>query len=101
MPDMPLLKTSTLALALLVALSGCKRTSDAESAPASAAIAAPAAPPTTAANTPAFDISELGPAASACQNLDEFVNGAWAKANPIPADHTSWGIDELLTEKAC
>ncbi len=100
MPDMPLLKTSTLALALLVALPGCKRASDAESAPASAATAAPAAPPATAADTPAFDISELGPAASACQNLDEFVNGAWAKANPIPADHTSWGIDELLTEKS-
>ncbi|CAE6796966.1 Neutral endopeptidase [Xanthomonas arboricola pv. corylina] len=100
MPDMPLLKTSTLALALLVALPGCKRASDADGAPASAATSAPAAPPATTASKPAFDISELGPAASACQNLDDFVNGAWAKANPIPADRTSWGMFDELTEKS-
>lgn len=97
---MPLLKTSTLALALLVALPGCKRASDADGAPASAATSAPAAPPATTASKPAFDISELGPAASACQNLDDFVNGAWAKANPIPADRTSWGMFDELTERA-
>ncbi|KQQ74674.1 peptidase [Xanthomonas sp. Leaf131] len=93
------IKISTLALALVVALAGCKRDADGSNAPASAAAPTPAAA-TAAAAKPAFDISELGPADSACQNLDEFVNGSWATANPIPPDHTSWGVDEILSEKS-
>ncbi|WP_115554149.1 M13 family metallopeptidase [Xanthomonas arboricola] len=96
---MPLFKTSTLAVALLVALAGCKRNAEDIGTPANTAPQTSAAAPATPA-TPAFDISELGPAASACQNLDEFVNGSWASTNPIPPDHTSWGVDEILSEKS-
>ncbi|WP_311238334.1 MULTISPECIES: M13 family metallopeptidase [unclassified Xanthomonas] len=96
---MPLLKTSTLAVALLVALAGCKHNAEDIGTPANTAPQTSATAPATPA-TPAFDISELGPAASACQNLDEFVNGSWASTNPIPPDHTSWGVDEILSEKS-
>lgn len=95
---MSLFKTSTLALALVVALTGCKRSSD-SSTPATTAAQTPAAAPAAQAK-PAFDSSELGLAGGACENLDEFVNGSWAKDNPIPPDRTSWGVDEILSEKS-
>ncbi|MGA9334351.1 MAG: M13 family metallopeptidase [Rudaea sp.] len=53
---------------------------------------------------PATDVS-LNPAqfdthASPCQNLFDFVNANWIKANPIPADRSSWGTFSLLAENA-
>ncbi|WP_115554150.1 M13 family metallopeptidase [Xanthomonas arboricola] len=93
------IKTSTLALALVVALAGCKRESDDSNKPAQPT--APTRASATAATTkPSFDINELDTATSACQNLDTFVNAKWAKANPIPADRTSWGMFDTLTEKS-
>lgn len=84
------IKTSTLAVALVVALAGCKREADDSSTPAQTA--APTRASATAAATSksksksSFDINELDTATSACQNLDTFVNAKWAKANPIPPD---------------
>ncbi|MCC4607301.1 M13 family metallopeptidase [Xanthomonas campestris] len=94
---MSAIKTSTLALALLVALTGCKRASDDSSVPTQATQA-----PTAAAtpSRPAFDIEELDTASSACTNLDTFVNARWAKTNPIPPDQTSWGVFDELLEKS-
>ncbi|MBB3826101.1 M13 family metallopeptidase [Xanthomonas arboricola] len=91
---MSAIKTSTLALALLVALTGCKRASDDSSVPTQA--------PTAAAtpSKPAFDIEELDTASSACTNLDTFVNSKWDKANPIPPDQTSWGVFDELVERS-
>ncbi|MCF5946447.1 peptidase, partial [Xanthomonas perforans] len=90
-------KTSTLALALLVALAGCQREAQTSSRPEKTATSAPAA---TADAKPAFDIGELDAATNACQNLDDFVNGRWKKANPIPADRTSWGVSDVLVENS-
>ncbi|MBD4861992.1 peptidase [Xanthomonas citri pv. citri] len=91
-------KTSTLALALLVALTGCQREAQTSSTPEKNATSAPAATP--AAAKPAFDIGELDATTSACQNLDDFVNGRWKKANPIPADRTSWSVTDVLVENS-
>ncbi|KFA17921.1 peptidase, partial [Xanthomonas vasicola pv. musacearum NCPPB 4392] len=91
-------KTSTLALALMVALTGCQR--GGETSSTKGKTAAQAAPATPAATKPAFDISELDAATGACQNLDDFVNGPWKKANPIPADRTSWGVSDVLVENS-
>ncbi|PPU75809.1 peptidase [Xanthomonas cucurbitae] len=95
---MSAIKTSTLALALLVALAGCKRASDDSSLPKTTQAPAPAAHATP--SKPAFDVDELDTASSACANLDTFVNAKWAKANPIPPDQTSWGIFNELVENS-
>ncbi|MFC0154827.1 M13 family metallopeptidase [Xanthomonas dyei] len=96
---MPLLKISTLALALLVVLPGCKRASEETSAPAPATPSLPASAAATAM-TRTFDVSELDTTTTACKNLDTFVNGKWKTANPIPPDQTSWGVFNLLVEKS-
>lgn len=49
---------------------------------------------------PVFDTSELDPSIDPCQDLDAFVNGRWIAANPIPADHSSWGAFAQLAEKS-
>ncbi|MBB3778778.1 putative endopeptidase [Xanthomonas campestris] len=95
---MSAIKTSTLALSLLIALAGCKRASDDGSATKTPDTLAPAA--TLAPSKSALDIGELDPTTSACQDLDNFVNGKWRKANPIPADRTSWGVSDILTEQS-
>ncbi|MEG8131630.1 M13 family metallopeptidase [Xanthomonas hortorum] len=95
------IKTSTLALALVVARASCKREADDSSTPAqTAAPTRASATAATATTKSSFDINELDTATSACQNLDTFVNAKWAKANPIPADRTSWGVFDELTEKS-
>ncbi len=38
--------------------------------------------------------------ASPCQDLNEFVNGKWLAANPVPADRTTWGTFEQLGEQS-
>ncbi|MBO9786726.1 M13 family metallopeptidase [Xanthomonas phaseoli] len=94
---MSAIKTSTLALSLLVALGGCNRTPDDRNVPMPAT-QAPAA--TAPASRPAFDIGDLDTGSGACTNLDTFVNAKWAKANPIPPDKTSWGVFDELLEKS-
>ncbi|MCC8557876.1 M13 family metallopeptidase [Xanthomonas vesicatoria] len=94
---MPLLKTSTLAVALLVALAGCKPANDSH-APKQTAMPAAATPAPAA--VPTLDISALDASTSACQDLDNFVNEKWRKANPIPADRTSWGVSDILVEQS-
>ncbi|MBV6840859.1 M13 family metallopeptidase [Xanthomonas euvesicatoria] len=92
-------KISALALALMVALTGCRRGADDSSTQEETAASVPAARP-AATPKPAFDTRELDATTSPCQNLDAFVNGAWKKANPIPADRTSWGVINLLVDKS-
>ncbi|MCC8537251.1 M13 family metallopeptidase [Xanthomonas axonopodis pv. poinsettiicola] len=95
---MPPLKTSTLALALLVALAGCKPANESH-APKQATTPA-AAPHAQAAAVPTLDVSALDASTSACQDLDDFVNEKWRKANPIPADRVSWGVSDVLVEQS-
>ena len=49
-----------------------------------------------AAAKPVYDIRELDPAISACQDFNAYANGKWIAANPIPADRTRWGAFDQL-----
>ena len=50
--------------------------------------------------TPVYDVTELDPAISACQDFDAYANSKWVAANPIPADKTRWGAFDALAEKS-
>lgn len=101
MPYKPLVLALSSAL-LLVACGG-----DAPP-PAATATTAPEtrAPATLRIDTatlpalPSFQTSDLDPAVSACQDLNAHVNGLWLKANPVPADRTTWGSFEMLGERS-
>lgn len=49
---------------------------------------------------PVFDVTELGDPATACTDLDTFVNAKWVAANPIPPDKSRWGSFMALGEKS-
>jgi putative endopeptidase len=49
---------------------------------------------------PVYDVSELDPSVSACQDFNAYANGKWVAANPIPADRTRWGAFDQLSEKS-
>ena len=94
----PYLKPLALAVSLALSLTACGKQEPAESA-----APAPSASANTAAAAPAasggiFDVSELDPNINACQDFNGFVNDKWVAANPIPADHTSWGAFNKLAE---
>ena len=42
--------------------------------------------------------ADMNPAVSACQDFNEYANGGWLKANPIPADQSYWGSFTILEE---
>ncbi|HET7125674.1 MAG TPA: peptidase, partial [Lysobacter sp.] len=52
------------------------------------------------AANPVFDVNELDPAVSACQDFNAYANGKWIAANPIPADRTRWGAFDELREQS-
>ena len=103
------LKPLALAVSLALSLTACGKSEQAAapapapatSTPAKSASAAPAAASTTAAvdaSKSIFDISELDPNISACQDFNGFVNSKWIAANPIPNDQTRWGAFNILNE---
>ena len=96
------LKPLALAVGLALTLGACgKQESAPASAPASSARVTPAAAGTTAAidnSKSIFDVGELGAPTEACTDFNQFVNAKWVAANPIPADHTSWGAFNQLVE---
>jgi putative endopeptidase len=104
----PYLKPLCLAIGATLMLSACGQSEQA-TAPAAPAkpttrAAVPAAATTTAA-APAvkknpFDISELDPNISACQDFNGFVNAKWTAAHPIPDDFSSWGAFSELEENS-
>jgi putative endopeptidase len=49
---------------------------------------------------PVYDVGELDPAISACQDFNAYANGKWVGANPIPADRTRWGAFDQLREQS-
>ncbi|RXR06589.1 M13 family metallopeptidase [Pseudoxanthomonas composti] len=87
-----------LAASIAVAMSACGKQ---EQAPQAA----------SAPQMPALDLSridaptlslkaaDLDASANACQDLNAYVNGKWLKANPVPADRTTWGSFEVLAER--
>src|SRR6185437_14506268 len=55
------------------------------------------APP--AANDPAIDHSFMDLKADPCGNFFRYACGGWIDANPIPADQSSWGLDQELMQR--
>ena len=49
---------------------------------------------------PVYDVHDLDPAISACQDFNGYANGKWIAANPIPADKTRWGAFDQLREQS-
>ncbi len=47
-----------------------------------------------------FKPSDLDSAIDACNAFGEHVNGKWTAAASIPADGSSWGVEELLAERS-
>jgi putative endopeptidase len=91
---------------------GCAATKTSSPPPPSAAPADAATAPTPAVSastatgqaSAAVQIHGINPAdldrsASACANLDQFGNGGWLKANPIPPDQSYWGSFSILFEE--
>ena len=67
---------------------------------AAAACAALRAAEPSKTPTPVYDVRELDPAISACQDFNGYANGKWIAANPIPADKTRWGAFDQLREQS-
>ena len=83
------------AIALVLGLSACGGDKPATTDTAANDKAPEAAAKPTA---PVFDINDLDPSISACQDFDGYANGKWVAANPIPADRTRWGAFDELRE---
>ncbi len=49
---------------------------------------------------PSLKASQFDKNVSPCQNLSDFVNANFLKANPIPADRTTWGSSGMLDERS-
>ncbi len=91
-----------LSVAVSLAIAGCqKQEQPAPAAPADAAADAPApAPAADLPPTAQFAVADLDTSKNACDNLADFVNAKWLAAHPIPADRTTWGSFEMLTERS-
>ena len=92
-----------LSLAVTAALAGCPQNPGATAADTAAkpATTPPAAAPTAELPaTAAFAIADLDPSKNVCDNLADFVNSKWLASHPIPADRTTWGSFEMLTERS-
>ena len=48
----------------------------------------------------AFAAADLDASKNACVEFDDYVNGKWLAAHPIPGDRTSWGAFEMLDERS-
>jgi putative endopeptidase len=82
-----------LASALVVLLSAC---GPAQQSPPVAAVA----PATASAPAPLPDevAPNIDPSVNPGDDFFAFANGAWLKANPIPASESNWGIGKLVEE---
>ncbi|MGN6512839.1 MAG: M13 family metallopeptidase [Lysobacteraceae bacterium] len=87
-----------LSLAVSAALAGCQRQE--QPTAAAAADAKPAAPAAELPPTAQFSVADLDTSKNVCDNLADFVNAKWLAAHPVPADRTTWGSFEMLTERS-
>jgi len=89
------LKLLSLSAAVALSLSACKKEDAVAAEPAKLSIDLAKLPP-----LPAFAVADLDTSVSACTDLNQFVNGKWLAANPVPGDRTSWGSFEMLAERS-
>jgi len=47
-----------------------------------------------------FSATDLEPQTNACADFDGYANGKWRATTAIPADQSSWGSWEMLTERS-
>jgi len=52
-----------------------------------------------AGDDPAIDHKVMDLKADPCGNFFRYACGGWIDANPIPADQSSWGLDQVLTQR--
>ena len=88
-------KLLTLSAAIALSLTACKKEPAVEIAPEPEKLSIdfsklPA--------LPAFNVADVDVNASACVDLNDYVNGKWLAANPVPSDRTTWGSFEMLGE---
>ncbi|MCL7713427.1 M13 family metallopeptidase [Stenotrophomonas mori] len=86
----------SLTVAIAASLAACGKTE----APAADAARPGFDPAQIKTPSVAFNAGDLDLSASACTDLDAFVNGNWLKANPVPGDQTTWGSFEILRERS-
>jgi putative endopeptidase len=99
-----------LAVGAALAVSGCSNNgrnqntsapAAANTAPAPAQTASTPAPGSTVAIMPAQPIAfDLDDQYNPCNDFAEYVNAKWNKANPIPADQSTWGAFGILHERS-
>ncbi|HWS41209.1 MAG TPA: peptidase, partial [Arenimonas sp.] len=91
----------SLSAAIALSLTACKKdestmaTTETKSDTADLAIDFTKLPP-----LPAFNVADVDVNASACVDLNAYVNGKWLAANPVPGDRTTWGSFEMLGERS-
>jgi putative endopeptidase len=105
-----LLTPIALAVGAALAVSGCSNNGQnpntsapaaANTAPAPAQTASAPASGSTVAITPAQPIAfDLDDQYNPCNDFAEYVNAKWNKANPIPADQSTWGAFGILHERS-
>ena len=88
------MKMLSFSIVAALSLSACKKEeSTADAGAAKLSIDMSKLPP-----LPAFAVADIDSNASACSDLNQYVNGKWLAANPVPSDKTSWGSFEMLGE---
>ena len=105
-----LLTPIALAVGAALAVSGCSNNGRnpnasapvaSSTAPAPAQTASAPASGSTVAIAPAQSIAfDLDDQYNPCNDFAEYVNAKWNKANPIPADQTTWGAFGILHERS-
>src|ERR1700760_4707448 len=60
---------------------------------------APRAKTAPAGDDPAIDHKVMDLKADPCGNFFRYACGGWIDANPIPADQSSWGLEQELTQR--
>ena len=102
-------KPLVLAIGLALAAAGCSSNNQnpEASAGSSGSAASTAAAASAPANVSTVAIPETQPIAfnvndsyKACGDFANYVNANWNKANPIPADQTSWGAFGILHKRS-
>jgi putative endopeptidase len=91
-----MLKKSTLALAVLVALAGCEKAQT----PTQATDTAPAAVAEVKTLTSGIELSNMDTSVKPQQDFFRYVNGNWLAKTEIPADKGRWGSFDELRENA-
>jgi putative endopeptidase len=55
--------------------------------------------PVAASNLRNLDRANLDTSTAACSDFYQYANGSWIKANPVPPEHSSWGLAAELRER--